>query len=60
MLFKIVNIIFVLLIFPWNIVSNELIFDVSQKKVILSNDDLEPDFTIYGFSDSPKSLVSQI
>ena len=31
-----------------------------HKKVILSNDDLEPDFTIYGFSDSPKSLVLKI
>ena len=60
MLFKIINITFVLIIIPWNIISNELIFDVSQKKVILSNDDLEPDFTIYGFSDSPKSLVLKI
>ena len=49
MLFKIINITFVLILIPWNIVSNELVFDVSQKKVILSNDDLEPDFTIYGF-----------
>ena len=60
MLFKIINITFVLIIIPWNIVSNELIFDVSQKKVILSNDDLEPDFTIYGFRIRLKSLVLKI
>ena len=31
--FKIINITFALILIPWNIVSNELIFDVSQKKL---------------------------
>ena len=44
----------------FEVISNILIFDVSQKKVSVSSDFNDEHFTIYGFSDSPKNLVLKI
>ena len=44
----------------FEIKSNILIFDVSQKKVSVSSDSEDTHFTIYGFSDSPNNLVLKI
>jgi len=60
--FSFIKIIFLFSFFlhPFEIKSNILIFDVSQKKVSISNDSEDTHFTIYGFSDSPNNLVLKI
>ena len=62
MRFSFIKIIFLFFFFvyPFEVKSNILIFDVSQKKVSISSDLTETNFTIYGFSDSPKNLVLKI
>ena len=59
MRFSFIKIIFLFFFFlscPLEGISNILIFDVSQKKVSVSSDFNDEHFTIYGFSDSPKTL----
>ena len=60
--FSFIKIIFLFFFFlhPFEINSNILIFDVSQKKISVSSDLDDTHFTIYGFSDSPKNLVLKI
>ena len=60
--FSFIKIIFLFSFFfhPFEIKSNILIFDVSHQKVSISSDSKETNFTIYGFSDSPKNLVLKI
>ena len=49
-----------LLIFSFKGNANTLIFDISQNQVVLSDNKNQPDFTIYGFSDSKNPLVLKI
>ena len=58
MRFSFIKIIFLFFFFvyPFEVKSNILIFDVSQKKVSIYSDLTETNFTIYGFSDSQKIL----
>ena len=60
--FSFIKIIFLFFFFlhAFEIKSNILIFDVSQKKVSVSSDSEDTHFTIYGFSDSPNNLVLKI
>jgi uncharacterized protein (TIGR02186 family) len=60
--FNFIKVIFLFSFFlhPFEINSNILIFDVSQKKISVSSDLDDTHFTIYGFSDSPKNLVLKI
>ena len=60
--FSFIKIIFLFFFFlhPFEINSNILIFDVSQKKISVSSNLDDTHFTIYGFSDSPKNLVLKI
>ena len=60
--FSFIKIIFLSFFFlhPFEINSNILVFDVSQKKISVSSDLDDTHFTIYGFSDSPKNLVLKI
>ncbi len=62
MRFSFIKIIFLFLFCShyYEVRSDVLIFDVSQKKVLVSSDLKEDHFTIYGFSDSPKNLVLKI
>ena len=62
MLFNFIKIIFLFLFFlrSFEVKSNILIFDVSHQKVSISGDSKKTNFTIYGFSDSPKNLVLKI
>ena len=62
MLFNFIKIISLFLFFlhSFEVKSNILIFDVSHQKVSISSDSKETNFTIYGFSDSPKNLVLKI
>ncbi len=53
-------ILFIIIFKPFILKSNTLIFDISHKKVFLSDDTENADFTIYGFSDSLKTLVLKI
>ena len=43
-----------------NVKANTLIFDVSNSKITLGNKKKDNDFTIYGFSDSKRTLVLKI
>ena len=63
MLFK--NLKYLIIIFLLNFVSfnseaNKLFFDVSNSQITLGNKNKENDFTIYGFSDSKRTLVLKI
>ena len=63
MLFKIFYLVKIItfLAFTTNIAKAEkLIFDVSNSKITLGNKKKENDFTIYGFSDSKRTLVLKI
>ena len=63
MLFKIFYFVKIItfLAFTTNIAKAEkLIFDVSNSKITLGNKKKENDFTIYGFSDSKRTLVLKI
>ena len=40
--------------------SESLIFDLSDRFIEISKDNVKPDFTIFGFTDSESSLVLKI
>ncbi len=61
MLFNIKNFLFFLIYLASNtLFANTLTFDISQKNISVSENSNEPDFTIYGFSDSKKTLVLKV
>ncbi len=52
--------LFFLISFVKQVESEILIFDLSEKFIEISQDSIDPDFSIFGFTDSKRSLVLKI
>ena len=57
---KITIILIISFIFNFKVSSKVLIFDVSKKNSKLSEENSEPDFIIFGYTDSKEPLVIKI
>jgi hypothetical protein len=58
--FKVIIVFIVLFLIEKNVFAKVLIFDLSQKNIEISKNDNEPDFIIFGFTDSSEPLVIKI